>query len=128
MRQIIKELMTELDFENDLEIIDPKADEQQDQLLEYAKAYWERRHRNGVTFFDAKRLMRERNYFASMMVNTGDADAMVSGYARSYPTVLRPVLETIGKYEGVQKVAATNLMLTSRGPLFISDTSACRVL
>ena len=122
-KEIIKELMTELDFENDLEIIDPKADEQQDQLLEYAKAYWERRHRNGVTFFDAKRLMRERNYFASMMVNTGDADAMVSGYARSYPTVLRPVLETIGKYEGVQKVAATNLMLTSRGPLFISDTS-----
>lgn len=122
-KEVIKELMNELDFDEDLQIIDPKSDEQNEKLLEYAKKYWELRKRNGVTAFDAKRLMRERNYFASMMVNTGDAEAMVSGYARSYPTVVRPVLETIGKYEGVDKVAATNLMLTPRGPLFLSDTS-----
>jgi malate dehydrogenase (oxaloacetate-decarboxylating)(NADP+) len=58
-----------------------------------------------------------------MMLDEGDADAMISGYSRSYSTVLRPVLETIGKFEGVSKVAATNLMLTKRGPIFISDTS-----
>jgi malate dehydrogenase (oxaloacetate-decarboxylating)(NADP+) len=57
------------------------------------------------------------------MVNEGDADAMISGYSRAYSTVLKPVLETIGKFDGVSKVAATNLMLTKRGPVFISDTS-----
>jgi malate dehydrogenase (oxaloacetate-decarboxylating)(NADP+) len=67
--------------------------------------------------------MTERNYFAGMMVSEGDVDAMISGYSRSYPLVVKPVFETIGKFEGVNKVATTNLMLTKRGPLFISDTS-----
>jgi malate dehydrogenase (oxaloacetate-decarboxylating)(NADP+) len=122
-KEVIEELMQELDFHENIEIIDPKLDEQSAKRNEYAEKYWERRKRSGVTFFDAKRLMRERSYFASMMLNVGDADAMVSGYARSYPNAVRPVLETIGKYEGVDKVATTNLMLTSKGPLFFSDTS-----
>ncbi|MEZ4875677.1 MAG: NADP-dependent malic enzyme [Flavobacteriaceae bacterium] len=122
-KEVIEELMKELDFEGNIEIIDPKSDEQQEKLNSYAHTFWEQRKRRGVTLFDAKRLMRERNYFASMMVNEGDADAMVSGYARSYPSVVRPVLETIGKFDGVNKIATTNLMLTSRGPLFLSDTS-----
>ncbi|MCB0456307.1 MAG: NADP-dependent malic enzyme [Flavobacteriaceae bacterium] len=122
-KDVIKELMAELDFEEDIEIIDPKSDEHSEKLNFYAQKFWEQRKRSGVSLFDAKRLMRERNYFASMMVMEADVDAMVSGYARSYPTVVRPILETIGKYEGVDKIAATNLMLTPRGPLFISDTS-----
>ena len=120
---VIKELMDELEFEAALEIIDPKSDEQSEKLDKYAIEYWERRKRNGVTLFDAKRLMRERNYFAAMMVNEKDADGMISGYARAYPIVVRPVLETIGKFDGVDRVATTNLMLTSKGPIFISDTS-----
>ncbi|MCZ6595736.1 MAG: NADP-dependent malic enzyme [Bacteroidetes bacterium] len=120
---VIKELMEELEFEADLEIIDPKSDEQSEKLEKYAIEYWKRRKRNGVTLFDAKRFMRERNYFAAMMLNEKDADGMISGYARAYPTVIRPVLETIGKFDGVDRVATTNLMLTSKGPLFISDTS-----
>lgn len=120
---VIKELMEEIDYEGDVEIIDPKSDEQLDKLKEYAHQYWENRKRNGVTLFDARRLMRERNYFASMMLNKGDVDGMISGYGRAYPAVLRPVLETIGKFDGVNKVATTNLMLTGKGPIFISDTS-----
>ena len=122
-KEIILELMKEIEFEDDVEIIDPKSDEQQDKLNEYAKIYWSNRHRKGVTLYAAQKLMRERNYFASMMVNEGDADAMISGYSRSYPVVIRPVLETIGKFEGVNKIATTNLMLTKKGPLFLSDTS-----
>ncbi|MBW2938633.1 NADP-dependent malic enzyme [Aureisphaera sp. CAU 1614] len=122
-KEVIKELMKELDFEEDIEIIDPKSDEQSERLHRYAHKFWEQRKRNGVTLFDATRLMRERNYFASMMLKEGDTDAMVSGYARSYPTVVRPILETIGKFDGVDKIATTNLMLTSRGPIFLSDTS-----
>ena len=120
---VIQELMKEIEYDADVAIIDPKSDEQSKKLDEYANHYWNRRKRSGVTLYDAKRLMRERNYFAAMMVNEGDADAMISGYARAYPTVLRPVLETIGKFEGVNKVATTNLMLTPKGPIFISDTS-----
>ncbi len=122
-KEVIKELMQELDFEDDVEIIDPKSDDQNEQLNYYADKYWKQRKRSGVTLYDAKRLMRERNYYAAMMLNEGDVDGMISGYARAYPTVLRPVLETIGKFDGVNKVATTNLMLTPKGPLFISDSS-----
>jgi allosteric NADP-dependent malic enzyme (EC 1.1.1.40) len=57
------------------------------------------------------------------MVDVGDADCMISGYSRAYPTVVRPVMEIIGMFDGVKRIATTNLMLTKRGPLFISDTS-----
>jgi len=67
--------------------------------------------------------MRERNYFAAMMVNEGDADALISGYSRSYPTVVKPILELIGLDKGVTRIATTNLLMTQRGPMFLSDTS-----
>jgi malate dehydrogenase (oxaloacetate-decarboxylating)(NADP+) len=122
-KDIILELMKEIDFDADIEILDPKNDDQNNKLKEYAKIYWSQRQRKGVTLYASEKLMRERNYFASMMVNVGDADAMISGYSRAYPVVIKPVLETIGKFDGVNKIATTNVMLTNRGPLFISDTS-----
>ncbi|MAT90011.1 MAG: NADP-dependent malic enzyme [Flavobacteriaceae bacterium] len=122
-KEIITELMEQIEFDGDVEIIDPKSDEQQDRLNRYAEKHWHNRRRSGITLYDAQKMMRERNYFAAMMVNEGDADGMISGYARAYPSVVRPILETIGKFDGVEKVATTNLMLTKRGPLFISDTS-----
>lgn len=123
-REVIKELMAEIDFEEDnVLIIDPKSDEEEEHRKNYAYKYWETRHRSGVTKYDAEKLMRERNYFAAMMVNEGDADALLSGYSRAYPTVVKPMLELIGMAKGVSRVAATNVMNTSRGPIFISDTS-----
>ena len=122
-KEVILELMQEIDFDEDVEIIDPKSDDQDERRTAYAQAFWQLRKRKGVTLNDANRLMRERSYFGSMMINLGDADAMVSGYARAYPTALRPILETVGRFDGVDKVAATNLMLTPKGPIFISDTS-----
>ncbi len=119
----IKELMEEIDFTGDCPILDPKTDRQREKKQAYAKIYWESRKRRGVTMYDALSKMRERNYFAAMMVNTGDADAMISGYSRNYPTVVKPLLELVGKAPGVSKVATTNLMITERGPLFLSDTS-----
>lgn len=123
-QDIIRELMKEIDFDDEnIEIIDPKSDEQQERLKTYAKVLWQSRKRKGITLFDAEKLMRERNYFAAMMVNEGDADALLSGYSRAYPTVVKPILDLIGTAEGVSRIATTNLMNTSRGPLFISDTS-----
>ena len=58
-----------------------------------------------------------------MLVKIGEADALISGYSRSYPEVVKPILKVIGKAEGVRKIAATNLMLTSKGPIFLADTS-----
>lgn len=123
-KDVIKELMHEIDFEaDDLVIIDTKSDEEQERRERYAQVFWKGRHRKGITLYDAELLMRQRNYFASMMVNEGDAEALLSGYSRAYPSVLKPMLELIGKAPGVSRVAATNLMNTSKGPLFISDTA-----
>lgn len=122
-RAIIKELMDEIDFHADVEIIDPKSDEEEEKLKIYAHSYWQTRKRKGITLYDAERMMRERNYFAAMMVNEGDADALLSGYSRAYPSVVKPMLQLIGTANGVSKVAAVNVMNSSRGPLFIGDTS-----
>jgi malate dehydrogenase (oxaloacetate-decarboxylating)(NADP+) len=122
-KEVIKGFMEQLEFVADLEIIDPKDDGQTDKLNNYADKFWKKRRRTGITLYDAQKLMRERNYFAGMMLDEGDVDCMISGYARSYPLVVKPVFETIGRFETVSKVATTNLMLTKRGPLFISDTS-----
>ena len=58
-----------------------------------------------------------------MMVETGDADALISGLTRNYPDTIRPALEIIGRQEGVQRVAGMYILLTKNGPLFFADTT-----
>jgi len=122
-REVIVSLMTEIEFDADILIIDPKSDEETDRKNRYAKAYWKKRKRQGVTVYSAQKKMRERNYFAAMMVNEGDADALVTGYSRSYPSVVKPMLELIGMAKGISRIASTNVMMTQRGPMFLSDTA-----
>jgi malate dehydrogenase (oxaloacetate-decarboxylating)(NADP+) len=122
-KDTIEMLMKEIEFEADVEIIDPKSDEELVRKNKYAKVYWEQRKRKGVTLYSAQTVMRERNYFAAMMVNEGDADALISGYSRSYPSVVKPMLELIGLATRATRAATTNLMMTQRGPMFLSDTS-----
>lgn len=122
-KEIILELKQEIGFDAEVEIIDPKTEEEAERRSRYAAFFWKSRERRGVTLFDAEKLMRDRSYFASMMVLNGEADAMLSGYSRSYPTALKPVLDLIPRVNGVTKVASTNLMLTRRGPVFLSDTA-----
>jgi len=122
-REIILELKEEIGFDADVLIIDPKTKEEAEKRERYAQKFWKSRERRGVTLLDAQKLMRERSYFASMMVLEGDADAMLSGYSRSYPTALKPILDLIPRAHGVSKVSSTNLMLTSRGPMFLADTA-----
>ncbi len=66
--------------------------------------------------------MIDRNYFGCMMVETGEADAMISGLTKNYPDTIRPAIEIIGTEEGVKKIAGMYLMLTKKGPLFLADT------
>ena len=122
-RETILELKAEIGFEADVPIIDPKTKEEDKTRNRYAAIFWKSRQRRGMSLLDAQKWMRERNYFAAMMVNEGDADAMVSGYSRSYPTVVKPIMQLIGKAPGVSLIATTNMMMTNRGPMFLSDTA-----
>ena len=122
-KEVILELKEELGFDADVPIFDPKTSEEDQRRLRYADHYWESRKRRGISLLDAQKWMRERNYFAAMMVNEGDADAMVSGYSRSYPSVVKPLMQLIGKAPGISLIATTNMMMTNRGPMFLSDTA-----
>ncbi len=122
-KEIILELKEELGFHADVPIIDPKINEEEARRNKFAKTYWKSRQRRGISLLDAQKLMRERNYFAAMMVNEGEADALLTGHSRSYPSVVKPILQLIDKAPGVSLVATTNLMMTNRGPMFLSDTA-----
>jgi malate dehydrogenase (oxaloacetate-decarboxylating)(NADP+) len=122
-KEIIVALKEEIGFDADVPIIDPKIDDEAERRHRYANQFWEERKRNGITLLDAQKWMRERNYFAAMMVKSGEADALVTGYSRNYPSVAKPLIQLIGKALGVSKIATTNLMLTNRGPMFLSDTA-----
>lgn len=122
-RTIIKELMEEIEFEADLPIIDPNSKQAIKTREKYAAKFWQSRCRYGSTLNNAKSKMRERNYFGSMMVQEGDADGMITGYSRPYPSVVKPIFEVIGREKNVKKAATVNIMMTSRGPLFLADTS-----
>jgi malate dehydrogenase (oxaloacetate-decarboxylating)(NADP+) len=113
----------ELGFDAEVPIFDPKTKEEDKRRLKYADIYWKSRQRRGISLLDAQKWMRERNYFAAMMVNEGDADAMVSGYSRSYPSTVKPLMQLVGKAPGITLIATTNMMMTNRGPMFLSDTA-----
>ena len=122
-KDIIDELRNEIEFDDDVLIIDPKSDAEKNNREKYGTSFWNKRKRKGVTLLDSIDKMKQRNYYAGMMLSSGDVDALISGYSRSYPATFKPVIETIGKSKGISKVATTNLMITNKGPLFFSDTS-----
>ena len=122
-RETIEDLKETINFEKDVEIIDPKDRKESKRRKIYSEIFWQDQKRRGYTKYDAKKLMRERNYFAAMMIKNKDADAMISGYSRNYPSVIKPILEIIPRAKSIKRVAATNLMLTKIGPIFISDTT-----
>jgi len=122
-KKVIEELKEFLEFNEDVEIIDPNDRINKDRIENYSKILFKKLKRKGKTLDDIKRLLRGRDYFGAMMVENKDADCMLSGYSKSYPSVFVPLIRSIGKAKNVQKVAATNLMITKKGPLFCSDTS-----
>jgi malate dehydrogenase (oxaloacetate-decarboxylating)(NADP+) len=128
----ILEMMRELEIDlPEVEIIDPKAPQnEQDEarLIRYSKAFFEKRKRKGVTLQEAEDFMMSRTYFGVMMVELGDADAMIGGLTKKFPYTVRPALQIIGPREDVRKVAGVHIMMTRFGPLFIADTTVNHVL
>ncbi|MGM0478678.1 MAG: NADP-dependent malic enzyme [Bacteroidota bacterium] len=120
VEQMIEEFSMEFP---EVEILDPKADEEDERRERYAKQFFEMRKRKGFTEYEAKKVMRERNYFGAMMVHAGDADAMISGATRKYRDVMKPALQVIGTQEGVERVAGMYILITKRGPIFLADTT-----
>ena len=107
----------------DVEIIDPKSEQEEKNRSEYGEKFFEARQRKGTNLYEAKKIMRERPFYGCMMVENGQADAMVSGLTRKYPDTIRPALEIIGMQEGAGRVAGLYIMLTKKGPLFFADTT-----
>lgn len=106
-----------------LPILDPRSEATLEKRNLYGDLFFQKRGRRGFNAYEAKKVMRDRNYFGCMMVEFGDADCMISGLAKNYPDTIRPALHTIGTEEGVQKIAGMYLMLTKKGPLFLADTT-----
>lgn len=122
-KDMIKALKYEIGFNGRVDVIDPKSDAEKARREKFVQHYWKLRERRGITYEVAERLMRERNYFGTMLVETGQADAMITGYSHAYPKAIRPVLEIIKKEEGVRRVAAASIMFGKQGPLFLSDAT-----
>lgn len=106
----------------DMQLIDALL-EHEDKRNAFGDLLWQKRQRRGLTQYDARKLMRDRNYFGAMMVENGMADAMISGLTRKYGQPIKPALEIIDTLPGVSKVAGLYIMVTKRGPYFFADTT-----
>ncbi len=123
-RKKIQKIIDEynLDLSN-CEIIDPRNESELKHREGFAEILHEKRKRRGLTFYEAKKLMRERNYFAAAMVETGMADVMISGLTRSYKDSIRPALRVIGVEDGLNKIAGMYILISKDGPMFFADTT-----
>lgn len=107
----------------DMPIIDPKNDNTHDKRMEFGELFFVKRERKGYNAYEAKKIMKDRNYFGCMMVETGEADAMISGLSKNYPDTIRPALQVIGMEDHSKRVAGMYIMMTKKGPLFLADTT-----
>jgi malate dehydrogenase (oxaloacetate-decarboxylating)(NADP+) len=115
--EVIRKMMEENNINiPDAVIIDPRKEDQK--RAEYGAKFFEKRGRKGVTSYEADYQMRNRNYFGSMMVETGDADVFISGLTRNYPLALKPALFSIGMSKDSGRIAGMHIMMTKQGPLF----------
>jgi len=112
----------QIDLEG-LPIINPHSDQYEEQRKRFSEIFFAKRGRRGFNKYESMKVMRDRNYFGCMMVETGEADAMISGLTKNYPDTIRPALQVIGTEDGVQKIAGMYLLLTKKGPLFMADTT-----
>jgi malate dehydrogenase (oxaloacetate-decarboxylating)(NADP+) len=120
IRQLIQD--NNLDLE-DIPIIDPRSKEEENRRNNFGDIFFDKRKRRGHTLFEAREIMRERNYFGAMMVETGAADAMISGLTRKYGDPIRAALQIIGVQDDLKRVAGMYIMNTKQGPFFFADTT-----
>jgi malate dehydrogenase (oxaloacetate-decarboxylating)(NADP+) len=104
----------------DIVIEDPAMSPQRDR---YAQFLWERRQRKGMSFGEALRRLYNGNYFGSVMVACGDADALLSGMTMQYPETIRPALEVVGAHPRSGLVSGMYMLVFDRHVVFCADTT-----
>lgn len=106
-----------------IEIIDINNAIHSQRRTEYAEKLSKKRERAGFTFKEAREKLFNRNYFAAMMVEVGDADAMITGHSIKYYSAVKVVDQVIGKANDMVDFTGVNIMMTKNGPLFFADTT-----
>ncbi|ELR69729.1 NADP-dependent malic enzyme [Fulvivirga imtechensis AK7] len=121
-RLIIEEMIKEHKLElSECKIIDTY--EEDEMVNKFAKSYYEKRKRKGVTLYEATKLMRERNMFGCMLVEHNEADALISGLTKDYPKTILPALQIIGMEKDIKRVAGMYIISNKKGTFFFSDTT-----
>ena len=119
--KIIKEEISRLGFEeSEFQIVDPETNEIRNQ---YADSFFKKRSRKGAILKDTRNLMKKPNYFGSMMVELGEADALISGLTTSYPTTIRPALHCVGIKDGLKVVSGLYIVFAKQDVYFFADTT-----
>src|SRR5699024_2137486 len=122
-RNTINQLIQEYNFELEgVLVIDPMEEKGTERFEMFVQHLYKKRQRRGITLYDARKFMTNRNYFAASMVEFGEADTLISGLTKNYASTIKPALQVIGAKEGT-RVAGLYLMLTQKGPLFFADTT-----
>ena len=123
VRQLIAENQLDLAHVEIIDPMSPQNEREQARLVQYGDLFFEKRQRKGYNQAEAHDIVRRRNYFGCMMVETGDAEAMIGGMTRNYPDTIRPALQVVGRQPGVKKVSGMYILMSRFGPLFLADTS-----
>ncbi len=119
----IQKLATELDLNLDgIELINHRDDDESQRRERYAKIFTKKRERKGANLQEANDKMFERNHFGMMMVETGDADAFVTGTYTKYSDTIRIAKEVIGIQEGYNHFATMHIVNSKKGTYFLADT------
>lgn len=119
----IEKLAAELNLDlTGVEIVNLRHDREEERRDRYARLLAEKRAREGATFDEAKDKMFERNYFGMMMVETGDADAFITGVYTKYSNTIKVAKEVIGIREGYKHFGAMHIMTSKKGTFFLADT------
>ncbi len=120
----IKALAEENDIDiSEMAIINPRNPANEEKRAFFGELFFKKRNRKGINQYESHKIMKDRNHFGCMMVETGDADAMISGLTRNYADAIRPALNIIGTEEGVKKIAGMYMLITKKGPIFLADTT-----
>lgn len=117
----IRKVLEEHEIDLKAPIIDPMSPSSDEKVKKYAEKLWQIRERKGMTPYNAKKSVQGRDYYGSMMVLNGEADAFITGYSKDYSSSLKPPLEVLGP--DIEKVFSMMILLTKKGPLFFADTA-----
>ena len=119
----IEKLAKELDLNLDgIEIVNLRHDRESERRERYARILCEKRARQGANFQEANDKMYERNYFGMMMVETGEADAFVTGLYTKYSNTIKVAKEVIGIQPGYNYFGTMHILNSKKGTYFIADT------